>query len=277
MPKKRNYHQSPHTGNLFKSREEARKKEKRSFGKMILFFIIIIVILALIYWLFFSTCWQIKKIEVKGTDRVEEIEKIENLTQQIFEHKRFFILPQKNIFILSGGALSKIIEHNFDLKEIELNKKFPSTLEIRIEKNLPILIWQNNDKFYRVFESGEVKDEIFDLQSYELPRASFATSTQIILGDKIIDPQEAMFVNDIFSIFNFYFKNNRIERFEFEENNQQEVKVFTQAGWYLILNTQFDAQATLEKIKMVIEQNIEKENKTFRYIDARIKNKIFYK
>lgn len=272
--RKKDYHQPSHPS-LF-NRRVVIEKEKKSFKKMILFFIILILIILIIYFLFFSSFFQIKKIIIAGTNQAEEIISIEKIVREFISHKRFYILSQKNIFILSQSGLKNIINNNFDLANVVLITNLPNALKIQIKHKVPALIWQEDNNYFTIYNDGVIKNEIDDIQKFELPIVNQGTSTEVVIGQKVVSGEQIDYIQKLFSLFNFYFKDFQVKQFVVTSLKSREVKLITNEKWYILFNLDIEPQDSLEIVKAVLSQKIP-DRANLQYIDARIKDKIYYK
>lgn len=274
MPRKRDYYTKEHPS-LWNSREGI-EKEKKSFKSRVLGISFLIFIILIIYFLFFSSFFQIKKIIIAGTDKAGEITSIEKIVQEFISHKRFYILSQKNIFILSQSGLKNIINNNFDLVRITLTTNLPHTLKIEIKHKVPALIWQKDNSYFTIYSDGVIKNKIDKIQEFELPIVNQGTSTEVVIGQKVVSEEQIDYIQKLFSLFNFYFKELNIKQFVVTGLESREVKLITNEGWYILLSLGLEPEDSLITAKSVLEQKI-LDRANLQYIDVRIKDRIYYK
>ena len=198
MPK-RDYHESEHTGNLLKQREQLVQEEKKSFRIKIFFGLIILVFLGIIYWTFFSSFWQIKKINITGTNQIGEIEQIEKITKEFLWHKRFLIFSGQNSWLINKTGLQNLILTKLDLNSVEIEIQKPNLLKIKINKKIPSLIWQENNKYFTIFSDAKIKEQIYDIKAYELPLVGYNTTTEIKIDKQYVSEDQLNYISKIFS------------------------------------------------------------------------------
>lgn len=281
MPRKRNYYDSPHTGNLFKDREEVREKEQKSFRRKLKnffsFIIFLLIIFALIYCLFFSEFFVIKKISVSGTSRVEEIKKIENIVENFLEQKRWLVLENKNIFVFPEKSLVSVLKYNFDLEQVEIEKTLPGSIKIQIKKNRPAVVFKDNGNIFSVYADGVINSQVdsdFLIQN-ELPLVSRGTTTHVVIDEKVVSAKQIEIIEQVYALFNFYFKNIKINEFVVKNFESSEVELISSAGWRIIFSTELDAKESLEIAKKIIDEKIQGE--AFEYIDLRVEGRGYWK
>ncbi len=274
--KRKDYHKSNHFSLNIRNKRAVIEKEKKSFKSQLLRIAFLIIIILVIYFLFFSPFFKIKKIIIAGSDRAGEIAKVEKITQDFLSHNRFLVLSQKNIFILSKSGLREVINNNFDLEDINIETKLPHVLKIEIKAKTPVLIWQEGDKYFTVYNDGIIKNKIDSISQYELPIVNRGTTSEIIIGQQYLLPSQVDYVQKLFSLFDFYFKNLHIQKFEIAGLRSREVKLLTSKGWYMLFNLDLDPRESLKTAKAVLDQKIKNKN-NLHYIDLRIRDKIYYK
>ncbi len=273
---KRDYYQSKYNLSSPNKRREEIEKEKKSFKKVILFFVLLIIVIGIIYGLFFSPIFQIQKIIVTGTNKAEEMAQIEKTTREFMLRHRFYFLTQKNLFILNKTALKDQFNKNFDLEQIEIKTKLPTILKIELREQAPALIWQEGNEYFILDQNGLLKNKIDNIQMFELPIVNAGTTTEMVLGKKYLTNEQINFIKKIFSLFNFYFNDLGIKQFVVTTLESREVKLITSENWHILFNLDLDPQESLVTVKAVLEQKIG-ERSHLKYIDARIKDRVYYK
>ncbi|MCG2686584.1 hypothetical protein L6278_00425, partial [Candidatus Parcubacteria bacterium] len=249
MPKKRDYHDSEYAGNLLKQREQLIQQEKKSWRKKMFFLLIVLVFLGIIYWIFFSSWWQIKKINITGTSQVEEIEQIEKIAQEFLWHRRWLIFSGQNSWLVNKPGLQNLILTKLDLDKAEIEIQKPDLLKIKINKKTPSLIWQEDDKYFTIFNDAKIKEQVFDISVYELPIVGRNTTTDIEIGKQYVSDEQLNYISKIFSLFTFYFSDFKIHKFIVVDMQSREVKLITSENWYILLNLDTDEDQSLSNIK----------------------------
>ena len=272
MPK-RDYHKSKFVAK--RKQQTAIKKEKQSFVKMIIYFIFLIFIFGAIYFFIFSSAFKIKKVVITGTDNAKDIRAIELIINNFTQYNKFLFFSQKNIFILNKNALKNAIKLNFDFKLIDLKIKTPHTLLVNVKTKAPRIIWREDNKFFTIYSDGRVKNQT-DGNIFELPVVNRGTSTSLAIGDLMLSQKQIKYINKLFSLFNFYFKDIQAKQFIVTSLESRQVKLITSEGWYILFNLDLDPADSLTMVKAVLEQKI-KDRHNLHYINAKIKDRIYYK
>ena len=115
---------------------------------------LIISIFLIVYFIFFSQFFLIKKIEIEGnknilSDNIKEIIN-NNISQPILG-----FIPGNNFFFNKSEEIETILLNEFsEIKSVEVNKKFPNLLKIKITEKNPLIIWCRLDSCYYIDNNG---------------------------------------------------------------------------------------------------------------------------
>jgi len=172
--------------------------------------------------------------------------------------------------------LQNIITTKLDLEKAEIKIEKPNLLKIKINKKIPALIWQEGDKYFTIFNDAKIKEQVYNIEAYELPIISKNTTTEILINKKYVSEDQLNYISKIFSLFNFYFSDLKIQKFVLENMQSREVKLITSENWHILLSLDVDEEQSLNNVKSILDQKI-KNRVGLQYIDARIKDKIYYK
>ena len=186
---------------------------------------------------------KIKSIQISGLNQNQNI----NLLESIKE------LNLKNIFSLNGNQISKIINSNSLVENYEIFKKYPYTLDIKIEKTNFLAKINNNGKTFLIGTNGKLSDVEF--LDKELP---------FIFGKPKIDE--------------FIKFTNVIDQSKFSLNQVKNLYFFPSKRWDLELKNNVILKLSKDHTKLSLDQAYElindKNFKDIKVVDARIKNQI---
>lgn len=164
------------------------------FGKIFRFkypFLALLIIIGLGYFLFYSTFFQIQKIEISGTKNITPQE-IENLAREVIEKNIFWVINQNNIFLLSKTRLEKNIrqgiENKFALDELKFTKKLPDNLKIEIKEKIPGLVWVTLDNDYYYVGLDGIIAGITNSEEYnpDFPVVFDKNSREVQVTDRVV-------------------------------------------------------------------------------------------
>ena len=185
----------------------------------------------------------IKSIQISGLNQNQNT----NLLESIKE------LNLKNIFFLNGNEISKIISSNSLVENYEIFKKYPYTLDIKIERTNFLAKINNNGKIFLIGTNGKLSDVKFS--DKELP---------FIFGKPKIDE--------------FIKFTNVIEQSKVSLNEVKNLYFFPSKRWDLELKNNVILKLSKDHTKLSLDQAFEVLNDNnfndIKIVDARIKNQI---
>ena len=186
---------------------------------------------------------KIKSIQISGLNQNQNINLLENIKE----------LNIKNIFFLNGNEISKIISSNSLVENYEIFKKYPDTLDIKIERTKFLAKINNNGKIFLIGTNGKLSDVKFS--DKELP---------FIFGKPSID-EFTKFVHII-------------EQSKLPINQVKNLYFFQSKRWDLELKNDVILKLSKDHTKLSLDQAFEFLNDNnfneIKVFDARIKNQI---
>ena len=186
---------------------------------------------------------KIKNIKISGLDEDENINLLEKISN----------LNLENIFLLNGNEISKIISSNSLVENYEMFKKYPHTLDIKIEKTNFLAKINSNGKIFLVGSNGKLSNIKFS--DKELP---------FIFGKPEID--------------DFIKFTNIIDQSKFSLNEIKNLYFFPSKRWDVEFKNNIILKLSKNHVRLSLDQAFELLNdnnfKNIKVIDARIKNQI---
>ena len=186
---------------------------------------------------------KIKNIKISGLDENENINLLEKISN----------LNLENIFLLNGNEISKIISSNSLVENYEMFKKYPHTLDIKIEKTNFLAKINSNGKIFLVGSNGKLSNIKFS--DKELP---------FIFGKPEID--------------DFIKFTNIIDQSKFSLNEIKNLYFFPSKRWDVEFKNNIILKLSKNHVRFSLDQAFKLLNdNNFRHIkiiDARIKNQI---
>ena len=214
-------------------------------GKKILFYLFLLIIVGSINNNSLSKIQfeKIQNIKISGLSENENMELLENIKN----------LNLENIFLIKRNQISKIINSNNLVENYEIFKKYPNSIEIKIEKTNFLAKISRNGKISLVGSNGKLSDIKFS--DRELP---------FIFGKPKINE--------------FLEFNNIIEQSRFSLNDIKNLYFFPSKRWDLELKNNVILKLSRDHIKLSLDQAFELLNddnfNDIKIVDARIKNQI---
>jgi len=186
---------------------------------------------------------KIKNIKISGLNEIENLNLLENIES----------LNLKNIFFLKRNEISKIINSNSLVENFKIFKKYPHTLDIKIEKTNFLAKIKSKEKILLVGSNGKLSDIQFSDE--ELP---------FIFGKPEINE--------------FIKFTNLIKQSKFSLNQIKNLYFFPSKRWDLELKNNIILKLSKDHAKLSLNQAFEILNDNnfndIKVVDARIKNQI---
>ena len=217
----------------------------RQKGKIILIYFFLFIIIASINNNSLNRIQleKIKNIKISGLDENENLNLLENILN----------LNLENIFLLNGNEISKIIRSNSLVENYEIFKKYPNTIDIKIEKTKFLARINSNGKTSLIGSNGKLSD--INFSDKELP---------FIFGKPKINE--------------FIEFTNIIEQSKFSLNEIKNLYFFPSKRWDLELKNNTIIKLSKDHTRLSLDQAFELLNDNnfndLKVIDARIKNQI---
>ena len=214
-------------------------------GKKILFYLFLLLIIGSINNNSLSKIQfeKIKNINISGLSENENTKLLEEIKN----------LNLENIFLIKRNQISKIINSNNLVENYEVFKKYPNSIDIKIEKTNFLAKISRNGKISLVGSNGKLSDIKFS--DRELP---------YIFGKPKINE--------------FLEFNNIIEQSRFSLNEIKNLYFFPSKRWDLELKNNVILKLSKDHIKLSLDQAFELLNDNnfndIKIVDARIKNQI---
>ena len=186
---------------------------------------------------------KIKNIKISGLNENENINLFENILN----------LKLNSIFLLNGNEISKIVGSNSLVQNYEIFKKYPHTIDIKIEKTNFLAKININGKMSLIGSNGKLSDIKFS--DRELP---------FIFGKPEINE--------------FIKFTNVIQQSKFSLDQVKNLYFFPSKRWDLELKNNVILKLSKDHTKLSLDQAFELLNdnqfNSIKVIDARIKNQI---
>ena len=182
---------------------------------------------------------KIKNIKISGLNEIENLNLLENIES----------LNLKNIFFLKRNEISKIINSNSLVENFKIFKKYPHTLDIKIEKTNFLAKIKSKEKILLVGSNGKLSDIQFSDE--ELP---------FIFGKPEINE--------------FIKFTNLIKQSKFSLNQIKNLYFFPSKRWDLELKNNIILKLSKDHAKLSLNQAFEILNDNnfndIKVVDARI-------
>lgn len=131
------------------------------------------------WWLFYSPRFQVSKVTVEGTKRLDPTQ----IQQEAAVEK-------ENIFRLSTATVAARLSNQTEITDLELVRVLPQTVRLVITERAPEFVWKTTDNWYLVDQKGIVFRQIsFEQLNHEysyLPRVLDVANVQVNLNEPVV-------------------------------------------------------------------------------------------
>lgn len=255
-----------------------RKKEKKKTGNFKKYFLVLILILIIaVAWFFLaSSVWRLKNIVVEGLTRIDSSE-IKNIAWSREDNRRWLFFKESNFFLFQVDALQEEILDKYNFANLEIKKKIPGTISIKISERPYAFIFQEGSTYLYASNDGYVIKEAVvspeDMSKYFILENK-SNSISINEKDKITLKDD--YLNFIFSLNQLLsaYQDLPIEKFIIDQELNSVIVKFIN-GPAVYFNVKDDLNKQVEYLSLVKKEKIgDNFNKT-NYIDLRYGSKIF--
>ena len=250
-----------------------KKKRKRIF----ILFILLLVLAGLVYLVIYSSLFKITKIVVSGAGKNEILNEIQIIANRETSGRDLYIWPRDNILLLNIDMLGAVIDSQVALDKLEIEKKFLHTLKIEADEKVPQLLWNEGKDYFYIDKNGIVMGAVrFEDVEYDLALINRGTTTQIIVGRKIIKADNIKFINDFLAKVRERIKDWQVIQVVTPTVDSSEMSFYTNEGWYFMVKAGGNIEMLVYNLEQLLIQKVDDRSK-LEYIDLRIEDRIFYK
>ncbi len=228
----------------------------------------------LIYFLFFSQFFQVKKIIVTGDAKVSK-ENIKALVEDNLNIKILFF-STKSIFAVNfhNRIKENLTSSLLQVATVEIHKSFPETLNIIVVERLGLAIFCQNinqsdeissEECFLIDQEGIAFEEVLR-DNYQLPKLKISNFNKLELGGNIVEGDLLFKILEIFSKLN----EIKISTRELLIISEERINVIILDGWEIYFNPKRDLDWQLKKLRAVLQEYIPLEKREdLEYIELR--------
>ncbi len=235
------------------------------------------ITLLLIYLVYAPNFLTVKNIKIDGAEDREK-EYIVNSINDYLASRAFW--PQSNLLLLSKKELSAYLtlKNKPVARVISIEKNFPSTLNVKIEKRYDKFLLKNQSGAYTLSNDGLTGKQLRmeDLSETNTPYSnliplSSQKNQQFYEGQR---PQDAEYFKNLNEILSLSEKDGRkITGIEIESFEQPNISAVFKEGYRIKFDVNSDLQKIFSQLRLLLKQVGVGRINGIKYIDMRVKDK----
>jgi len=250
---------------------QTKKKAQRSPKKIIRPLIVIFALALLGYAIVASSLLRIQTIKVEGAVTLSS-DSVRQQTQNVITSSP---LTQNIIFVPTGKISDELKKQNYQIAEASVNRTGINTITVKVTEQKPSILWLSGNTLSIIGANGHAYDgEITPIMEQKLVTVVDTTNLPVKKGEKVVTQEFVDFVNTLHTQLPGL--GVTVKQYEIGDTTT-ELKVVTQAGYYIRFDTTRSAEQQLQDLSAVLGQLKKTGKKVNEYIDLRINGKVFYK
>jgi cell division septal protein FtsQ len=236
----------------------------------------------IIYIFFFSGRLAVVSVEISGIKDLDKT-KVEESLKKAFSGKYLSIIPENNLIFIDPAAISDNIQKEYrKIETLEIRKKFPSSLIVRIKEYEPVFVICSSGRCFSVDKEGIAYDEA-DIdypkkEEEDLTIVRDMSSTTYNLQKNAVSEDYAEYVSKL--------RQRARESLDIELERELEtpsivsddIRAKAREGFSIIFNRQVGMEKSIDMLRAILGTKIDRARlNDLEYIDIRIDNKIYFK
>jgi cell division septal protein FtsQ len=263
---------------------DRKQKNKDSIISLVIYRLLLVSFVVVAFYVFlFSPFLQTEKINISGTNTINSSD-IKKEVDLVLGEKYFSILPKNNLLLFPVNIAKQNILNKFKkISSIDIVKKFPNSIDIKIIERKSLLIWCSRENCFLVDEKGyaylPADFESEDVKQNNLLKITDESGRKVELNSKIIQDEYIGFILESKNILKQEADIEIDDNYLIPSPLADEFSVKTNNGTLLKISTQIPLQKVLKNMQIFFQK---KESPVtsldqLEYIDLRNEYKIFYK
>lgn len=122
-------------------------------------FILILLGIATVGFLLYHPYFQVQNVNVDGLKRISQsdfMDAVHGATQ----YSSYLVLPNTSYLIIDPDELEEVLKAKFALASIEVEKKFPHSLNIHVEEEISTIIYDNGKEYCYLGLDGAIVEKL---------------------------------------------------------------------------------------------------------------------
>jgi cell division septal protein FtsQ len=249
------------------------RKRKSFFENDIIYGLTVFLFFTFIsfYFFVFNPFFQINSIEIYNSTNINE-DSLHRYVEKKVAKENFLFTSRSIFFVSEKNIREDILSQTSIIKDISIEKIFPSKIKLILEEREPIAVWckkKNMEFCFYIDKEGIAFQKIKNTEKMLLP---IIMEKEFVLGEKVIEED---FLKNIFFLRNELHKLN-IEIRYFNLSKKNTIEVSLKDSWDVLFSLN-NYKEEVKNLKFILEKMNQENIKKLNYIDLRFGDRIYYK
>lgn len=242
--------------------------------------LIVAVVFLLAYFLFFYNFFQIKKLVFIDYMIVQDT-RMDNVIKSILSQRRYFVFPGSNIFLVNKESIEgALLEQVPELDSLEIIKKYPDILKIKVKEAEPKALWVSDNEEYIIDGGGVVRGRVSDIGNYDtqnLIRIVDQNNKEVKIKENVVYAKHLNFIKILYDLVPQ--SGISIKEMILPSALAEEVHMMTEEGWRVFFILDKDLEQQVNNMNLILEKEVDGKmsREDLDYIDLRVENWAYYK
>ena len=228
-----------------------------------------------LYLIYGLPSWRITKLQVQGQYTLS-LGDLRSVTLNQTHGRWFGLFHQDSLWAFDTHAYEQRMRERWIFSSLEVRKKMPNTLVVELTEEQPAFTVSLNGQFFGIDRSGTLSNTL-PAQPPNTPVLQFdVTPTDTALGNRIIDPSVASFMQTIITqISARHDPNLVIQGVRLPQAPDPSVNIFMAGDWYIIFDRTQSIDEQLRAFYLAYDQKIKGTH--VQYVDVSVPDRVYVK
>lgn len=253
--------------------------EPKSPWRVWLWLGVIIFLGGLVIGLIYSPWFTIRNVIVNNVGFKPTEERLVEIVAEAMSVRRWYILPQSNLFFFSVKRARQILAAEFYIEDVSFVRHWPNVLKINVANNVMVGIWQATNGDFLMDRRGVLVQQLLESTSEasSLPVVRETDGPERNLGDAVASAELAGFIDELYDAWQTRLPELSPEYIVVETHSLPTLQVYLPAGWYVNVTGESDAGLQIESLGRILEERIKDDISKLQYVDVRFGNRLYFK
>lgn len=220
--------------------------------------------------------FNITEINIQGAEKIS-VEHLRYLANNELSKTRAMFLTQRNYWLVETTSIIQTIKNNYSLNKLEINTKFPRTLNIILKEKEAALAYKTEAKTWLLDDQGRVIQNLLGATvPASLPVVYENSSTDILkINTALVPPATVKFLSFLQTKIPEAAKVE-VDYSRLIDKEGRVVHLKTKEKWEIYLDRQNDWDKQVGVLTTILNTKLKSGREKIRYIDVRYENRAYF-